>query len=357
MPLKLYPPRPGKTPNWTVRGTYLGIAVDRSAGTPKKPVADRELKKLEAAIERGEYPPKPVQQTASATFLSAALKYLKNGGSRKGVKALIEHFGATPIEQIGQIEIDDAAIALYPNCAASTRNRLVYTPVGAILHGSGVKITIQRPKGYKGSQKTLFMSPAEAFAIIDAANKLDPEMGRLLSFLLYTGCRIGEALALTWDRVQIEQRTAYIETSKNGDPRTVKMTEPLCDLLKPFARDTGKVFRFHQGGHRNFIFLNAKVTACGLTAVKRPRRGQKMTVPPYRYAWVTFHSFRHTWASWMRQYGGADLQGLVATGQWRDPRSAARYAHVVAGDEWGRTDYLPQAGKSVELNSPKAKAK
>ena len=33
--------------------------------------------------------------------------------------------------------------------------------------------------------------------------------------------------------------------------------------------------------------------------------------------------------------------GLVATGNWRDPRSAARYAHVVARDEWERVEKLP----------------
>jgi hypothetical protein len=43
----------------------------------------------------------------------------------------------------------------------------------------------------------------------------------------------------------------------------------------------------------------------------------------------------------MRRCGGADLQGLVATNHWRDPRSAARYAHVVAHEEWGRVEKLP----------------
>jgi hypothetical protein len=53
----------------------------------------------------------------------------------------------------------------------------------------------------------------------------------------------------------------------------------------------------------------------------------------------------------MRRYGGADLQSLVATGNWRDLRSAARYAHAVARDEWKRVDQLPAPttrGKSVD---------
>jgi integrase len=356
MPLKLVPPRQGKSPNFTIRGHYLNVSVDRSAGTSKKAVAERELKKLETAIECGEYPPKPKPKDAP-TFLSAAVGYLKAGRSRRYVGKLIEHFGETDLQMIVQAAIDAAAAAIYPNVSPATRNVAVYTPVGAILHHAGVEIVVKRPKGYKGKQKTLFLLPPDAFAIIKAAELIDEEMGRLLTFLLYTGCRIGEALALKWENISSREHwEAYIETSKNDDPRTVRLTPDAIAALGA-VKTAGRVFRFHQGGHRNFIFLNAKVTACGLPPVKRPKPGQRMVIPPYRYSWVTFHTFCHTWATWMRRFGGADLQGLVATGRWRDPRSAARYAHVVSHEEWDRVDDLPSLrGKSVELPAKKAKA-
>lgn len=348
MPLKLYPPRRGKTPNWSIRGVYLGISVDRSAGTPKRPIAEQQRKKLEEAIERGEYPPKPLERNPK-TFLSAAVAYLKAGHSRRHVGKLIAYFGETLLSDIDQDKIDEAASSLYPTYSAPSRNRAVYTPVSAILHRAGINIMLRRPKGHKGKQKTRFLLPPDAFAIIHAADAVDPEMGRLLRFLLYTGCRIGEALALKWENVSLEDRLAYIEKSKNDDPRTVKLRAELCDLLRPHRKACGRVFRFKQGGHRNFLFLNAKVSACGLPAIKRPPRGKHMAVPPYRYSWVTFHTFCHTWATWMRRFGGADLQGLVATGRWRDSRSAERYTHTAAHEEWDRADLLPSMGKSVEL--------
>jgi hypothetical protein len=46
----------------------------------------------------------------------------------------------------------------------------------------------------------------------------------------------------------------------------------------------------------------------------------------------------------MHRYGGADVQGLAETKNWRDPRSAARYAHAVAREEWDRVDSLPSPG-------------
>lgn len=347
MPLKLKPPRPGKTPNWTIRGAYLGISVDRSSGASKRSVAERELKKLESAIERGEYPPKPKDPNAP-TFLSASVSYMKAGGSRRYLKSLISYFGDRPLDQIDQDAIDRAARELYPNVTPQTVNGYVYTPVSAVLRHAGMDTPIKRPKGYKGSRKTRFLLPNDAFAIIDAADIIDAEMGVLLRFLLYTGCRIGEALALKWENVSLSDGLAYIETSKNDDPRTMRLRSDLCDALKPFKKDAGKVFRFKQGGHRNFLFLNAKVAACGLPAVKRPRRGERMMIPPYRLSWVTFHTFCHTWATWMRRFGGADIQGLVSTGRWRDERSARRYTHTAAHDEWERVERLPSRGKFVE---------
>jgi len=352
MPLYLRPPR--KSPNWSIRGSYLGVTVERSTGTPKKAIAEQQRKKLEGQIERGEYPPAP-KQPDGPTFLSAAVAYMKAGRRRRYVGRLIEHFKDTPLADIDQAAIDEAALTLYPNVSPSTRNGAVYTPVSAILHHAGVDITVKRPKGHKGKQVTRFLLPPDAFAIIEAAEAVDEEMGRLLTFLLYTGCRIGEALALKWETISLERCEAYVEKSKNDDPRTVRLKPDAIAALGP-VKPAGRVFRFHQGGHRNFLFLNAKVTACGLPRVKRPKRGQRMVIPPYRLSWVTFHTFCHTWATWMRRFGGADLQGLVATGRWRDPRSAARYAHVVSHEEWSRVDLLPSRGMDGELPIRKAKA-
>jgi integrase len=354
MPLYLRPPRPGKTPNWEIRGEYLGVAVERSAGTHKRSIAKRKLDDLIDAIERGDYPEKPKQPDAP-TFLSAAVAYMKAGGSRRYVNALISHFGETPLDTIDQDAIDQAGMKLHPDVTPATRNGYVHTPVSAILHHAGIKITIKRPRGYKGKPVTRFLLPPDAFAIIEATQ--DPEMGRLLTFLLYTGCRISEALALKWENIDLGLRLAYIETSKNDDPRSLKLRQDLCDQLEPHRKAAGKVFRFKQGGHRNFIFLNAKVAACGLPPVKRPKPGERQKIPPHRLSWVTFHTFCHTWATWMRRYGGADLQGLVATNRWRDPRSAARYAHVDAHEEWDRVDDLPSRGTAGEFPVATAKDK
>lgn len=90
MPLKVIPPRNKKTRNLYIRGTYLGIAVDKSCGTDRRSIARTQLKKLTEAIERGEYPPREAPpRSKQPTFLSAAIQYLETGHRRRYVANLI----------------------------------------------------------------------------------------------------------------------------------------------------------------------------------------------------------------------------------------------------------------------------
>jgi hypothetical protein len=75
MPLRLRPPRKGKTPYWSVRGTYLEQYVDRSTKVTKRAVAQKILHKWQREIEEGTF-----AVTGDATFLSAAVAYMKAGG-------------------------------------------------------------------------------------------------------------------------------------------------------------------------------------------------------------------------------------------------------------------------------------
>jgi integrase len=348
MPLKLRPPRAGKTPNYEIRGSYLGIRVEVSSGTAKRSVAFAQLKRIEKCIEEhGQYPAPELKASADEpTFLSAAIAYMRNGGERRHAAFNIRHFGETPLSQIDQAALDQAANTLLPRGAPDYRNRAVYTPVIAILRNAlGDKCPqFRRPKGAKGRTKKEFMWPDDAFAVIDEADKIDPEFGLYLRLLLYTGIRKSEGLNVLAADTKPGEYAAWLRTSKNEDPRMLKLRG---DIVGPLAKHLeshpgGRLFKFKEGGHFKHMLLRAKLAACGLPCPKRRPTGWKP--PEYRLSFVGFHTFRHTWATWMRRYGGADVQGLTETGNWRDPRSAARYSHVVAREEWDRVDNLPSMG-------------
>lgn len=57
MPLTLVPPKPGRTPNYHIRGRYLRVSVNRSAGTPDRRLATKIKKRIEQEIEAGSHAP------------------------------------------------------------------------------------------------------------------------------------------------------------------------------------------------------------------------------------------------------------------------------------------------------------
>ena len=335
MPLRLVPPRAGKSPHWTIRGHYLGVGrIDRSTKTGKRAIALKVLRELERQIERGEF-----SEPGEPTFALAATNYMMHGGERTYVKRLLEHFGTTPLRGIGQAQIDAAALVLYPDGTAATRNRSVYTPMSAILAAAGAGFRLRRPKNASGARATHWFRKDQAFALFKAARGIDPEFAALIIFLTYTGLRLGEALGLTWNNVDLQRNYAYVPDTKNDEPRAVFFLPPVAvACLACMELREGRVFSFSKGGHLYSLLKAAAFKA----DVDLPERS-------------AFHIFRHTYATWMRQYGGIDIKGLVATGAWRDMKSAERYAHAIVTDEAKRALRLPTPNDAEGLSKGSAK--
>jgi integrase len=326
--LKLLPPR-RKNPSWVVRGTHLGVRVDRSTRTGKREIAQKILRQFERDIERGVF-----VQAGEPTFADAALAYMKDGGERTYIDRLLEVFGGTPLSRIDQAAIDAAAIELYPGGTPSNRNRAVYTPVSAVLRHAGITLSLRRPRGAHKARRTSWLWPEQVETIVKEATELDAGFGTLLTLLYTTGMRLGEALALCWKNVRLEQTYAYLPVTKNRQSRSVFLPKVTVAALRAYQREGrmlpgGRVFRFTKCG-RLYDLLRASAAA---TEIELPKG-------------TSFHLFRHTWATHMRMYAGADEQGLIATGAWKDPVSVKRYMHTVIDDEARRAEHLPGLRKT-----------
>jgi integrase len=333
MPLKLVPPRAGKTPFWSIRGTYLGRYIDRSSGSREKAFAAKILAKLKRDIESG-----ALSETKAVGFAAAAAAYMKAGGDGKYLAPLIKHFLHTPVADIDQIMIDNAAAELYPTATAATRNRQVYTPVSAVLKRAGIERQIKRPKGWRGRKLTHWLAPEQALRVFEATARIDaPEETRLtfriyLRILCYTGMRMSEPLKLAKTDVDLAAATATLRNMKNERDRLVYLPPVVVDDLRQMPgglEGPGRLFSFHAGGRLRDL-LKMTLAEAGVVL---PRR-------------VAFHVFCHTWATWMRQHGGLDTYDLVRTDRWADPESADRYAHVVVSEQARRADLLPGAKKA-----------
>jgi integrase len=104
----------------------------------------------------------------------------------------------------------------------------------------------------------------------------------------------------------------------------VKLIDELRDKLAAHLmnHDRQRVFRFRYRGHLKHLLLRAKLAYLGLPCPVRRPTGWRQ--PPNRPQWVTFHTFRHTWATRMRRYGHATTEDLANSGNWKRRRSAAR---------------------------------
>lgn len=314
MPLKLIPPRPGRSKNYTVRGTWLRVYLDRSTGTGDRRLARQILERWKADIESGEL---RSGESAEGTFAAAALAYMKAGGERRFMAPLLKHFGQTQLDRVDQAAIEAAAAELYPGAAPATRNRQVHTPIAAVLRHADPEhaLRLRRPKMPKG--RIRFLKLTEAKRLVAHAGTLRP----LLVFLLYTGCRLGEAIKLEWETVDLRRRFAFVPRTKNGEPRGVHLPAPVVAELAGADGRRGRVFGL-SSRWRVYKPWAAMCKAAGITD-------------------FTPHDCRHTWATWMRQYAGADTKALVDTGAWLDEKSAARYQHVVASSAARSADRLP----------------
>jgi len=184
---------------------------------------------------------------------------------------------------------------------------------------------LRRPKGASGARRTAWLWPEQAELLFEEAGKIDPEFESLLIVLTYTGMRLSEALKLEWNNVRLEDGFAYIPKTKTNEPRAVFLPPvAVAAIANCGERAFVRVFRFAKGGH-----IYSLLRACSFRAgINLPERS-------------AFHLLRHTYATWMRRYAGADETTLIATGAWKDAKSVKRYTHAVVSEESKRALLLP----------------
>ncbi len=318
MPIKLHAPKAGRSPYWRMRGTYMGIRIDKSTGTTDRRVASKILAATRDQIERG-----AISNRAGPNFASALVSYLDAGGSQRFMTPLLEYWQETPLAEITQPALDACAVTLYPKATAATRNRQVYTPMSAVLRHAGVKEAFRRPKGWRGEARTDWLRPEDARRLLEAATARNKRFGALLTYLLFTGCRLGEALSLTWEDVRLSEATALVRKTKTGKPRAVHLPPILVSCMGELEHREGRVFRYHKSGRLYELLADAEKTS-------------GVAIPPG----VAFHIFRHTYGTLMRQLG-ADLQkiGAWASSEWR------KYDHTSVTEAARIADQIPVRAK------------
>jgi integrase len=331
VPLKLVK-RP-KSTYWIMRGTVRGVRVEESTGTDEKRVAEEIRAKREAEIlTQSVY-----GKAATMTFAHAALSFLQEGRPRRFVEPLLDHFGTTPLQHLGQEAIDSAASKLYPKVSNATRNRQVYTPVSAILQHAARKGWCARPVFSRPKMAKVAISwlkHDEAERLIAACS---PHLQPLVISLLYTGARVGEVLWLDWSNVDLARRHVTFPKTKNGEARGVPLHTRVVAALAALPGREGPVFRAPNGApYARPAPGDDRDTSAG-SRIKTAFAGacRRAAISDF-----TPHGCRHTWATWHYQ-ANRDLTALQSLGGWKTLSMVLRYAHTNVEEHAHTIDRLP----------------
>jgi integrase len=130
-------------------------------------------------------------------------------------------------------------------------------------------------------------------------------------FLALTGWRSGEALALRWDEIDLERRTARLGDTKTGQSMR-PLSHPACDLLQNIGKTGELVFQATRGNARmaGFPKFWAKIAKLG---------GLPADVTP--------HTLRHSYASLAGDLGYSEPTIAALIGH-KGHSITSRYVHT-----------------------------
>lgn len=152
---------------------------------------------------------------------------------------------------------------------------------------------------------------------------------------LYTGMRNGELYALTWDKVNFENRTIKVDSSwnntdgfketKSGDDRLVEIAPNLVVILKELRL---------QNPEPNFVLPRSRHWDKGEQARCLRMFLMGIGLPPIR-----FHDLRATWATILLSKG-VPAAIVMSMGGWKDLKTMQIYIRKAGMDIRGSTEGL-----------------
>jgi integrase len=154
--------------------------------------------------------------------------------------------------------------------------------------------------------RTRYLSPAELKAALEVAADW---MRAPIALAAFTGMRRGELLGLQWKDVDMDGRRVYPRETKNGSLRVVPLNELAYRVLASLpAGQPGDAVLPGVDGQKLSVYTERLFRKLGIND-------------------ASFHSLRHTAASWLVM-NGTDLYTVGQLLGHRTPRMTQRYAHL-----------------------------
>ena len=324
-------------------GRYYGV-IKRSGKQIKKSLktSDKALAKRRLADLLGKAARLNVGDAARVTFEGLAKRYHESTAAglkpsthyREGclVTSLNRTFGSSLVRSISKQQVEQWATTRAREIAARTFNYERQVMIRILDYAVRDGLILDNParviKRQKQGQKAPVIPTREQFKTLMAAmRELDArarQAANLLEFLAYSGCRLGEALAMQWKDIDAAQGffvvTGGERGTKNHDARVV----PLFPALKQFLE------RLQPG------FPRGERTSDNIFSMKTAKSAMETACKNASLPHFTHHHLRHffcsnaieagidfkTIAAWLGHQDGGMLVAKTY-GHLRDEHSAA----------------------------------
>jgi integrase len=251
-----------------------GEAILRDAA--KADVAELEsIKRLVAELASGDAKAKPRVQVGS-TFRELAEDWVSGELHRKWpdhvklkssadkdegrLELLYETIGGVRLEAFSLEDAERAMGKIDPGLSSATRRhyaQLISKVLRLAVYPCRIIERSPLPVGFlpkvKAMKATAYLYPAEDAKLLAHA-EIPLERRAFYGFLAREGMRRGEALALTWGDIDLEQGAVRLDANRTDDPRawalSAGVTATLAKLKPEGALDAARVFATLGSGQR-----------------------------------------------------------------------------------------------------------
>lgn len=304
---------------WYTRFTARGIRVHRSTRTKSREKAEQVEARLRNQIwnqqELGKQPSRIWQEAVTSWIKAHQHKRTLDDDLLK-LDWLGKHFNGLQLAAIDTHKIENT-LDLKIDISNATRNRYHAVVRGVLkrAHALGwiqVVPAIQDREEPPATPRYLTQDQA-ADLIRELSTPRRQHLADMVRFALATGLRESNVTGITWDRVNMAQRFAWINAEGYKGKRTFRV---------PLNSAAMAVLESRAGLHKRYVFSYR-----GKRVRKANRDGFQAAKKAAGLDWLRWHDLRHTWASW-HVMAGTPLRVLKELGGWKDLTMVMRYAHL-----------------------------
>ena len=251
-------------------------------------------------------------------YLSSEYKGTRVNDERRKLSFWLEALGDKPIIDITTVCINEAISTLPSHFKNATINRYI-SAISVVfsyacrqygLHTNAVRNIPSLPEN---NERIRFLSEAERTRLFSSCRASQWDKLYLLVLLaITTGARKGELTKLGWGDIDFDRRTAYVATTKNGQPKVLPLTDSVIRELQLFdTKDNTLIFASK---------VKEEVAYCFTKPWKKAL--EDADIKDFR-----FHDLRHSCASYLAQSGASLLEIADVLGH-KQISVTKRYAHL-----------------------------